>query len=172
MKIRHSALALAAVTAMSALCMTGCTNDEGAEKTPEHSNAVVVDEQAAALLPDAVAESGILQLGTDAEYPPNTYKDQNGNPVGWEVDVANAIAAKLGLEPNWEILGFDSILSRIEEGVVDMGAASFFSTLERRRSPGTESRRFEPVSGASQKRTSTRFSRQTSGWCADRVGRS
>lgn len=132
MKIRF---ALPALAAAALLTLTGCVNDDGAatESTAD-SSAITADDAAVALLPDEVKESGELRIGTDAEYPPNEYKDADGKPVGWGVDLAEAVTAKLGLEPKWEILGFDSIIPRLQEGALDMGSSSFTDTVERQKS--------------------------------------
>ncbi|MHA3725292.1 ABC transporter substrate-binding protein [Leucobacter sp. HY1910] len=136
MKIRY---ALPAFAAAALLALTGCTNTEGATDTEKpaeggSTSTVAVDEAAVALLPEAVKKSGELRVGTDAEYPPNEYKDSNGNPVGWGVDLATAVSEKLGLKPKWEILGFDSIIPRIQEDGLDMGSSSFTDTKERQKS--------------------------------------
>ena len=138
MKIRY---VLPAFAAAAALVLTGCVNNadtEGAgggdDTKPDTASSVAVDEAAVALLPEDVKESGVLLIGTDAEYPPNEYKDADGQPIGWGVDLAEAVAAKLGLTPEWEILSFDSIIPRIQEGALNMGSSSFTDTLERQKS--------------------------------------
>lgn len=133
MKIRFAIPALAAA---AALALTGCVNNAEEEAgTDEGTNAAEIqpDEAAVALLPESVRESGVLRMGTDAEYPPNEYKDNDGNPTGWGVELAEAVSAKLGLEPDWHILGFDSILPQIEEEALDMGASSFTDNVERQK---------------------------------------
>lgn len=136
MKIRY---ALPAFAAAALLTLTACTNTDGATETDKPADggattSASVDEAAVALLPEEVKSSGELRLGTDAEYPPNEYKDANGNPVGWGVELAEAVSAKLGLEPKWEIMGFDSIIPRIQENGLDMGSSSFTDTVERQKS--------------------------------------
>lgn len=136
MKIRY---ALPAFAAAALLTLTGCTNTEGATDTSKpadggSSSQVTADEAAVALLPAEVKESGELRIGTDAEYPPNEYKDADGNPVGWGVELADAVSGKLGLTPKWEIMGFDSIIPRIQESGLDMGSSSFTDTVERQAS--------------------------------------
>ncbi len=130
MKIRF---VLPALAAAAALALTGCVNDEGTGGSSGAADGIQPDEAAVALLPEDIKESGVLVLGTDADYPPNEYKDADGNPAGWGVELGDAIAAKLGLTPEWEILSFDSILPRIEEGVVNVGASSFTDNLERQK---------------------------------------
>lgn len=134
MKIRF---VLPALAAAAALALTGCVNNaesEGSGGEAANTSGIQADEAAVALLPDEVKDSGVLRIGTDAEYPPNEYKDANGDPVGWGVDLAEAVSAKLGLEPEWEIMGFDSIIPRIQEGALDMGSSSFTDTVERQKS--------------------------------------
>jgi len=132
MKIRYVIPALAAA---AALALTGCTNTEGGDTTSptKVAEGIQPDAAAVALLPAAVKDSGTLRIGTDAAYPPNEYKDSNGNPTGWGVELANAVAAKLGLKPEWQILDFDSILPRIEGGDLDMGSSSFTDNLLRQK---------------------------------------
>ncbi|MBO1901228.1 ABC transporter substrate-binding protein [Leucobacter weissii] len=133
MKIRYAIPALAAA---AALALAGCTNTEGGNggtTEPAAPEGIQADSAAVALLPAEVKDSGALRLGTDAEYPPNEYKDANGDPTGWGVTLAEAVSSKLGLEPEWEILGFDSILPRIEEGALDVGASSFTDNVERQK---------------------------------------
>lgn len=133
MKIRY---ALPAITAAALLTLTGCVNNEAGTDTGTdvEVSSVTVDEAAVALLPADVKDSGELTIGTDAEYPPNEYKDSNGNPVGWGVELATAVSEKLGLTPSFEILSFDSIIPRIQEGGLNMGSSSFTDTVERQKS--------------------------------------
>ena len=130
MKIRF---VLPALAAAAALALTGCTNTEGDTTASVDASGIQPDAAAVALLPEEVKESGVLVMGTDAEYPPNEYKDASGKPVGWGIELAEAIAAKLGLTPEWEILPFDSILPRIEEEALQVGASSFTDNLERQK---------------------------------------
>ena len=124
MKIRFAIPALAAA---AALALTGCVNDDSAVKDGGGDNAssVVTYEE--------IKESGVLVIGTDAEYPPNEYKDADGNPTGWGVELANAVAAEMGLEPEWQIMPFEGILPRIEEGAINLGSSSFTDNAERQK---------------------------------------
>ncbi|MGO1435843.1 MAG: ABC transporter substrate-binding protein [Canibacter sp.] len=133
MKLKYTVPALAAI---AALTLTGCVdNTDGSEaKDSEAVAGVEVDEAAAAALPDDIKEKGTLVIGTDAAYPPNEYKDAAGDPVGWGVNLTDAVAAKLGLEPEWKVSKFDSIIPNINGGKYDMGSSSFTDTIERQKS--------------------------------------
>jgi polar amino acid transport system substrate-binding protein len=73
----------------------------------------------------------VLQIGTDATYAPNEFKDADGNPIGWEIELADAMAAKLGLTTEYNIAKFDNIIPGITGGKYDVGLSSFFDTKER-----------------------------------------
>ncbi|MGG7465407.1 MULTISPECIES: ABC transporter substrate-binding protein [unclassified Plantibacter] len=122
----------AALVASAALLLTGCVNNEVATPTSGGSaGAVSVDKAAAALLPDDVTKAGKLIIGTDASYAPNEFKDADGNPIGWEIELADAMAAKLGLTTDYQVAKFDNIIPSITGGKYDVGLSSFFDTKER-----------------------------------------
>jgi polar amino acid transport system substrate-binding protein len=132
MKIRYALPALAAV---AALALTGCVSNTegGTTAATDNSGSIQADAAAVALLPADIKDSGKLVIATDAEYPPNEYKDSDGNPIGWGVNLSNAVAAKLGLEPDWRIMGFDTIIPNITGGKVNMGSSSFTDNVERQK---------------------------------------
>ena len=130
MKIRT--LTIAAMLASAAVILTGCVNNAPATPTTSGSAAAVTkDDAAAALLPDDIKTAGKLVFGTDATYAPNEFKDADGQPVGWEIELADAMAAKLGLTTEYNIAKFDNIIPSITGGKYDVGLSSFFDTKER-----------------------------------------
>ncbi|QTX04041.1 ABC transporter substrate-binding protein [Agromyces archimandritae] len=134
--MRHTRLlAVPAALAAAALLLTGCVDNSAgagdASEKPAANGSVTVDEAAAALLPDEVAESGKLIVGTDGAYPPNEYKDADGEPTGWGVELAEALAAKLGLEADIQIASFDNIIPSVQGGKFNIGMSSFTDTVER-----------------------------------------
>lgn len=132
MRTRYSLPALAAV---ATLLLTGCVNNSDPDATGARDDSVagevVVDEAAAALLPAAIAESGVLRIGTSPNYAPNEYKNDAGEPIGWGIELVEAIAAKLGLESDISIAKFDNIIPNIIGGQLDLGESSFTDNLER-----------------------------------------
>ena len=126
MRARH---ALPAIFAVAALILTGCAdNSKDAASGPAgKSSAVDVkkDNAVAALLPAKVAKTGKLVIATSPNYAPNEYKDAAGKPIGWDIELAEAIAAKLGLKAELQVAGFDTIVPGIVAGKIDMGTSSF-----------------------------------------------
>lgn len=130
--MRSLRFAAPALLASAALVLTGCVNNEVAAPSASGSSAVVTRDAAAAkLLPAAVVKSGKLVIGIDATYAPNEFKDANGQAIGWEVELADALGAKLGLTTSYQLAKFDNIIPSITGGKYDVGVSSFFDTRER-----------------------------------------
>ena len=74
-----------------------------------------------------------LVMGTNAEFPPfETRGGANGAEiVGFDVEVAQAIAAKVGLPLKIEDMKFDSLLPALSAGKVDLVLAGMTITDER-----------------------------------------
>ncbi|WP_022886050.1 ABC transporter substrate-binding protein [Glaciibacter superstes] len=127
--------ALPALAAAAALLLSGCvdnsTGDTGASTDSAGASDVKVDEAAVALLPEKVAESGKLIIGTSPNYAPNEYKDDAGEPVGWAIELGDAIGAKLGLDVEYKVARFETIIPGIVGGTIDIGESSFTDNVER-----------------------------------------
>jgi polar amino acid transport system substrate-binding protein len=132
MRARH---ALPALTAVAALMLTGCADnsktDTSGSKANSSTSVVKKDAAAAALLPAKVAQSGRLVIGTSPNYAPNEFKDNAGKPIGWAIEVGDAIAAKLGLKAEYQVARFENIIPGIVGGKIDVGESSFTDTAVR-----------------------------------------
>lgn len=126
--------ALPALAAAMALLLTGCVDNSGAN-TAKSEDAETVDAtvnaDAVALLPAEVADSGKLVIATSPNYPPNEFKDEAGEPIGWSIELMNALAATLGLEPSITVSRFESIIPGIVAGQINVGDSSFTDNPER-----------------------------------------
>lgn len=67
-------------------------------------------------------KSDALIMATNAEFPPYEYYD-GSDIVGIDVEIAQAIADKLGKELVIEDIAFDSIIASVQSGKADMGVA-------------------------------------------------
>ena len=81
---------------------------------------------------DVSRGNGTLTMGTNAEFPPYEYYENN-EIVGIDVDIMQAIADKLGMELKIEDMAFDSIIPAVSTGKIDVGAAGFTVTEERKK---------------------------------------
>jgi polar amino acid transport system substrate-binding protein len=118
-----------------ALVTAGCGDDSesGGGTTETTAAAPTVDEALAAKVPDAIKSDGKVLIGVDASYAPNEFLDADGKTVvGWDVELFNAVAAKLGLETEWQSATFDAIIPGVQSGKYEMGISSFTINDERK----------------------------------------
>jgi polar amino acid transport system substrate-binding protein len=76
---------------------------------------------------------GKLVVGVDSTYAPNEYKDNSGKVVGFDVDLFNAVAAKLGLQTSWVTADFANIIPGVQGGKYSIGVSSFTDNKERQK---------------------------------------
>ena len=74
-----------------------------------------------------------LYMATNAAFPPYEYKDGNGY-AGIDVEIAQAIAAKLGKKLEIADIDFGSIIAGVETGKYDFGMAGLTVTEKRKES--------------------------------------
>ena len=80
----------------------------------------------------APAEENKLVMATNAEFPPYEFKEGDSFK-GIDVEIATAIAEKLGMELVIEDVAFGSVLSGVAEGKYDMGMAGITVTEDRKK---------------------------------------
>ncbi|TWP51673.1 ABC transporter substrate-binding protein [Lentzea tibetensis] len=123
------------VTAVAASLLAGCGSaQDGAApaSTPPSAPAVAKDDALAAKVPPAIASTGKLRVGSNVQNPPNNFYAQDGKtPMGSEVDLANAIAAKLGLKTEYSDMVFSSLITSLQSGRIDVTMAAMNDTAER-----------------------------------------
>ena len=76
-------------------------------------------------------EAGKLHMSTNAEFPPYEMTTDAGGFEGIDVEVAEAIAKKLGLELVVDDMGFDAALTAVQTGQSDIAMAGITVTDDR-----------------------------------------
>ena len=88
---------------------------ESAAPSPVASAAVV-----ATIPDDLLLFPGKLEVCSDLPYPPQEYFDADGNPIGSDIEIAQAIAARLGLQAEVVNSVFDTIIPALTGGKCDI----------------------------------------------------
>ena len=78
-----------------------------------------------------IRAAGKLIVGTSADCPPYESIDENGNFVGFDMDLIRAIGEKLGVEVEIRDMPFDSLIASLQEGKIDAVIAAMQATAER-----------------------------------------
>jgi polar amino acid transport system substrate-binding protein len=117
-----------------ALVMAACGDDGGeGGGTTTTAAAPAVDQALADKVPDEIKSDGKILVGINAEYAPNEFLDTDGKTViGWDVDLFNAVAAKLGLKTEWQPSKFADIIPGLQSGKYEFGVSSFTINDERK----------------------------------------
>lgn len=119
---RRRASAAGLVLVLLALVLTACggSSDSGS------------DAKAGATTLQDVKDQGVLVIGTEGTYPPFTFHEGgNGELTGYDVDVAKAVADKLGVKAEFKETQWDAIFAGLEAGRFDMIANQVSITPER-----------------------------------------
>ena len=64
----------------------------------------------------ALAENGTLKMCTNAAFPPYEFYDENGDATGIDVEIAKAIAAKLGYDLEIVDIEFAQCIPGVQSG--------------------------------------------------------
>lgn len=72
-----------------------------------------------------------ITVAVTQDFAPFTYLNENGNVVGFDVDLMNAIAQKKGLNIQFKATSFDDIFTEVDNKSVDVGASGIFYKEER-----------------------------------------
>jgi polar amino acid transport system substrate-binding protein len=125
--------------ATAGLALSACGSDslDGASTSSSSSSSSTtgsVDPALAAQVPAKIKAAGKIVVGSDASYAPNEFLADDGKTVqGMDVDIFNAVAAKLGLKAEFQNAGFDTIILGVTSGKYDVGVSSFTINDERKK---------------------------------------
>lgn len=130
---RHHLSALTSVLA-AAVLLTGCGGDDsGSGGTAKSTGGGASENPAlAAMVPENISSDGTITVGTDATYAPNEFLAPDGSTIqGFDIDLFDAVAAKLGLEAEYTSAPFDSIIPSVQSAKYEIGVSSFTINAER-----------------------------------------
>ena len=120
-------IVVSALLAVTAAC--GGSSSGGGKATVDTGT---VDTTLASQVPASVKSDGVISIGTDSTYAPSEFLDTDGQTViGFDVDLFDAVAAKLGLKTKWTTAGFDSIIQNVASGKFEVGVSSFTIRADR-----------------------------------------
>ncbi len=122
--------ALLLMIGLLAFVATGCGDDDDSSSD---SGSASTESGTIDIADAELIEDGQLLVGTDAPYPPfEIGTPETGDFTGFDKELMDAIAAKLGLEPTYQNSSFDTIFRDVASGQFDIVAAA--STI----TPGRE----------------------------------
>jgi len=79
---------------------------------------------------EEIRKDGKIVAASEGAFPPFNFF-QGSKLTGFEIELAEAMAQKMGVAIEWRTLGFDALLAGLRQGRWDMVIASFAVTPER-----------------------------------------
>ena len=81
--------------------------------------------------PAVKEEKKVLKVATSPDFSPFEFMDEKGKIVGFDIDLMNAIGAKMGREVKVENISWDGLIPALQAGNVDVVIAGMSITPER-----------------------------------------
>ena len=123
--------AILGMAVVGALAMAGCGSDKGADSSTSSAQT-----QQSALM-QKIKKEGKLVVGTAPGFPPYEFLDTSVKDkkviTGIDVKIAEAVAKKLGVKLEVQDMTFQSLLSSITTGKVDIAISAINPTAERKK---------------------------------------
>lgn len=117
--------------ALVGLLLTSACGDTSASTNASSGSELDRDDEIAALVPEEIAETGVLRVAT-AIYAPAVMADsEGGDPTGWDISTIADVAALMGLEPEYSVIQFDGLVPGLEAGRYDVAVGEMAILPER-----------------------------------------
>lgn len=116
--------------------LAACSAKASSETNPAEGQKPAGEQKAAGKV-DQIKAKGKIVLGTTADYPPYEFhKEINGKDeiVGFDIDIAKAIAKDLGVEVKIKDMKFDGLLAALVADDIDFIIAGMVPKEERKKS--------------------------------------
>ena len=131
-KISRRSFMAAAAVSVAALALTACGGSASSAASSVASSAASSEAASSAAAELTTVEAGKLTMATNATFPPYEMTTDAGEFEGIDIEAAQAIADKLGLELQIDDMDFDAALLSVQQGKADIVMAGVTVTDERK----------------------------------------
>jgi polar amino acid transport system substrate-binding protein len=126
------ATAALAVTALAACSSSSPSKPNTSLSVSRTASPTAPSNSLQSLLPANVQASKVVTLATDAEYPPcESLASDNKTMIGYEPDLWNAMATKLGVTIKSTSITFDSLIPGVQSGRYNMAMECISDNTDR-----------------------------------------
>ena len=130
-KLLCVALGAALSLSLLAACSGGSATTPAPETTTPAEETTPVESGGTETAAFTTVEEGKLHMSTNAAFPPYEMTTDDGGFEGIDVEIAQAIAEKLGLELQIDDMDFTAALEAVQAGMSDMAMAGITVNEER-----------------------------------------
>lgn len=104
-KMKKSWITIAILMMVASLVLTACgqkaADNKGAGSGQADTGQTDTQQPAAKNLLETIKANGTIRIGTEGTYAPFTYHDKDGKLTGFDVEIAEEIAKRLGVKPEF-----------------------------------------------------------------------
>jgi L-cystine transport system substrate-binding protein len=120
---RSAAWLFIAIVASVSLLFTACSNQSAVQNTPKSQDTAW----------SKIKQNGKIVVATSGTLYPDSYHDAKTNKLtGYEVEIVNEMAKRLGLKVDYVEMGFDGMLTSLNTNKVDLVANDVGVTDQRK----------------------------------------
>jgi len=128
------AIGAVAVALTLGACGSGSSSNSATSPSGGPTTANTVDQRLGGEGPAGIKGDGKIIIGTDPTYAPSESLDTDGKTVvGFDVELFDAVAAKLGLKTEYVPSKFGDIIAGVESGKYEVGVSSFTINDDRKK---------------------------------------
>ena len=106
---------------------------------------------------ETVKEKGYFIVGLDATFAPMGYRDESGEIVGFDIDLAKEVAKRMGVEARFKPCEWDAIIFDLRSKNIDMVWNGMTITPARAKQVAFTKPYLSAISGLSKKKASDCF---------------
>jgi polar amino acid transport system substrate-binding protein len=117
---RRSVRACSLMLLLAMAALSGCSSTAPAQTSASQQS-----------LYSAVKERGVLRVGVRPDDPPHSYLNSQGKLVGFDVDIAVAIAKYWGVKLQLVTVSELTRISYVQDGRIDLAVTSISETVQR-----------------------------------------
>lgn len=107
-------ISLTILLALSVVLLAACGNNANNNTTGSNGEATATTAPTEQNSLEAVKASGKLRIGTEGTYAPFTYHDADGKLTGFDVEIAEEVSKRLGVEPEFSETQWDGIFAGMD----------------------------------------------------------
>lgn len=105
---------------LSFMLISACAKDDDAKKDKKKSDDKTAEKADDQNLLKKVNDEGKLLIGTEGTYPPFTFHDTSGNLTGFDVELAQEVAKRIGVKAEFKETQWDALFAGLEAKRFDM----------------------------------------------------
>ena len=129
--MRKKIISLMIVMTMTCGLFAGCGSEKASNDAGTESSSATASDSSSDDLLSAIKERGYITVAMEGTWAPWTYHDEDDNLVGFDVEVAKAVADELGVDVQYQEGEWDGLLAGVQSGRYDIMVNGVGYTEER-----------------------------------------